>query len=324
MLEHGGNLNLASKQHGIALENWLDLSTGINPNGYPISAIAPTVWQRLPLDDDGLTEVACTYYGCQNALPVAGSQAAIQALPTLRPSCKVAMPEFMYQEHAQAWRKHGHTLQLFNRLTDDIVNQADVVLLCNPNNPTAQIVSPADLLQLHAKLTSKGGWLIVDEAFMDATPENSIAQYSHLPGLIVLRSIGKFFGLGGARAGFVLAHQQLLKRMQEALGPWGVAGPSRIITKQALSDFSWQRSTQLTLRQSSQRLAKLLHRYGLTPQAGTDLFQFVPTPLATQWQQHLASQGVWVRYFDTMSALRFGLPTENGWLKLEQALALKR
>ncbi len=99
MLEHGGNLVLAASQYGIPLENWLDLSTGINPNSYPIADMPPSIWQKLPTDNDGLI-AACAYYGCQFILPTAGSQAALQILSLLRAASKVAMPQLMYQEHA--------------------------------------------------------------------------------------------------------------------------------------------------------------------------------------------------------------------------------
>jgi len=320
LLEHGGNLNLAAVQYGIPLENWLDLSTGINPNGYPVPEIPPAIWQRLPLDDDGLIEAACTYFGCSTALPTAGSQAAIQVLPKLRPPCKVAMPSLMYKEHAHAWQRYGHQIYAFTDLQDAILNDADVVLLCNPNNPTASSFSPADLLDLHASLLRRGGWLIVDEAFMDATPENSIAQHTHLEGLFVLRSLGKFFGLAGARVGFLLARQQWLGKVQEELGPWSLSGASRFVAKQALSDFAWQQNARNQLAASSQRLAAILSENGLTAQAGTALFQFVPTNEAKLLQLQLAKQGIWVRYFPEASALRFGLPTEDGWKKLESTL----
>ena len=63
------------------------------------------------------------------------------------------------------------------------------------------------------------GWLVVDEAFMDCTPEHSLAAHSHLPGLVVLRSFGKFFGLAGARLGFVLAHAGVLRASPNCLAP---------------------------------------------------------------------------------------------------------
>lgn len=321
MLEHGGNLTLAARQYGIPLDDWLDLSTGINPNGYPIPEIPPAIWQQLPIDDDGLIEAARTYFGCQLALPTAGSQAALQILPKLRQPCRVAMPSPMYKEHAHAWQRGGHQISSFtNLLNENVLNNADVVLLCNPNNPTATTFSPADLLSLHAELHKRGGWLIVDEAFMDVTPENSIAQHAHLEGLLVLRSLGKFFGLAGARVGFLLAGQQMLTKVQEELGPWSLTGASRFIAKQALNDHAWQQNTRIQLLANSQRLAALLARYNLTPQAGTGLFQYVPTKQAEAWQRHLAKQGIWVRLFAETPALRFGLPTENGWEKLENAL----
>jgi cobalamin biosynthetic protein CobC len=320
MLEHGGNLTLAAAQYNIPLADWLDLSTGINPNGYPLPEIPPAIWQRLPLDDDGLIEAACAYFGSRAALPTAGSQAAIQILPRLRPPCKVAMPSLMYKEHAHAWQYCGHQISIFTDLDDDIVNSADVVLLCNPNNPTAGRFSPADLLHLHSRLQQRGSWLVVDEAFMDATPENSIAQHTHLEGLFVLRSLGKFFGLAGARVGFLLASPQWLSKAQEILGPWSLSGPSRFVAAQALSDFTWQQNTRMQLSASSLRLAALLSESGLTPHAGTALFQYAPLKDAELRQQQLAKQGIWVRYFPEACALRFGLPTENGWCKLESAL----
>lgn len=321
MLEHGGNITAASLKFGIPLADWLDLSTGINPDSYPIPEIPPAVWQKLPIDDDGLIEAACAYYGCQFALPTAGSQAALQTLPKLRSPSKVAMLSPMYNEHAQAWRRCGHDVRPFSGRPDNaILENADVVLICNPNNPTATRFSTTDLLDWHAQLAKRAGWLVVDEAFMDATPEHSIAQYAHLEGLFVLRSFGKFFGLAGARVGFLLANAYWLNKAQEIIGPWALTGASRFIAQQALRDQAWQQGAREQLSSSSQRLAALLHAHGLKPVAGTALFQFVPTLQATAWHQHLAAQGIWVRLFTEFSALRFGLPPEHGWATLEAAL----
>lgn len=321
MLEHGGNLALAAVQFGIPLDRWLDLSTGINPNGYPLPEIPPSAWQRLPLDNDGLIEAACAYYGCKFALATAGSQAALQVLPQLRAPSKIAMPSLMYQEHAKAWQRAGHEVIKFEYYPDEnIIKNVDVVLLCNPNNPTATQFSVAELLSWHAQLAKRGGWLIVDEAFIDAAPEQSIAQHAHVEGLFVLRSLGKFFGLAGARVGFLLGTEHVLLRAQEEIGPWSIPGPSRLVARQALTDKAWQQNTRLQLPVSSQRLANLLTQYGLVPKAGTVLFQFIPTELAIAWQQHLAKHGIWVRLFANEPALRFGLPPDDGWLRLENAL----
>ena len=78
MLEHGGNLRAALRQYGGALQDWLDLSSGINPQPYPTPMLAPQVWHRLPEDEPALALAAACYYQAPLMLPVAGTQAAIQ------------------------------------------------------------------------------------------------------------------------------------------------------------------------------------------------------------------------------------------------------
>ena len=321
MLKHGGNLSEAAKEYGIPLSAWIDLSTGINPQHYPISTIDSDTWQRLPDSHDGLVEAACAYYDCQNVLPVAGSQAALQILPRLKPHCHVAMPRNMYQEHAHAWQQNGHHVTLLDQApTTALLHQIDVLLLCNPNNPTGESYKAEQLLEWLQILDIHQGWLIVDEAFMDTTPETSIAQHTHMNGLVVLRSLGKFFGLAGARVGFLLAAEGLLLQAQGILGPWSIAGPSRIIAKAALEDYVWHEKTRRQLHMTSKRLQQTLSQYGLMSTGGTALFQYVTTPDAKRIHGALAKQGVWVRLFEQPQALRFGLPPDNCWDTFLQAL----
>src|SRR6187402_2098466 len=75
-IRHGGNLREAATRYGIALADWLDLSTGINPRAYPVSPVPVDAWRRLPEDADGFAELAAKHYRAPGALPVAGSQAA--------------------------------------------------------------------------------------------------------------------------------------------------------------------------------------------------------------------------------------------------------
>ena len=111
MLEHGGKLLRAAQHYGIPLTDWLDLSTGINPEVYPVRAIDPACWNRLPEDDDGLEAAAAAYYGNDRLLVLPGSQAGIQALPaTFRPLV-IACVSPLYEEHPQAWERAGHKLR---------------------------------------------------------------------------------------------------------------------------------------------------------------------------------------------------------------------
>jgi L-threonine-O-3-phosphate decarboxylase len=323
MLEHGGRLQQAALRYGVPAAQWLDLSTGINPQGWPAPAVPRAIWTRLPEDEDGLEAIAADCYGAPAALAVAGSQAAIQALPRLRAAARVGVIAPGYAEHAQAWTRAGHRVQrLPAAALFEAADTLDVVVLIHPNNPTGERYARADLLALHARLAARGGWLVIDEAFMDATPQYSLAADSAREGLLLLRSPGKFFGLAGARAGFVLAAPALLAGLREELGPWTVAAPTRWLLRQALADQAWQQRSRDSLARASQRLRRLLAGHGLAPTAGTALFQWVETDNAAQWQDELARRAILVRRFDQPPSLRFGLPGgEADWQRLEAALA---
>jgi cobalamin biosynthetic protein CobC len=326
MLEHGGKLRAAIQQYNIPLENWLDLSAALNPSPYPVGKIHYSVWHRLPEDDDALTTIAARYYGTEYLLPIAGSQAAIQVLPSLiKKSLCVGMLQPTYNEHPHAWQRAGHSV-VFLSAADDIdknIHTLDVLLLVNPNNPSGQLFSRTQLLHWHSILMQKNGWLIVDEAFLDSTPQHSLVADAHQHGLIVLRSLGKFFGLAGARVGFVFAHPDILTALRETLGPWPISHPSRLAAQRALIDTAWQQQQRDALPQQSARLAQLLTTHHLAPSGGCDLFQWAKTDNAVAIHHQLATQGILVRLYAEPASLRFALPaTEAEWERLTIALSL--
>src|SRR5574343_858745 len=258
MLEHGGRLREAAAHYDIPLADWLDLSTGINPQGWPVPLLPAAVWQRLPEANDGLEAAAAAYYGNPNLLPVAGSQAAIQWLPNLLPRAAVACIAPIYAEHPHAWQQAGHKIRFLQNATlpRALTAITPYILLCNPNNPTADRHPREAVIDAARQLKERGGWLIVDEAFVDATPELSLtplAGSEEAPNLIVFRSLGKFFGLAGARVGFVFAAPDLLNRMSEAMGPWTISGPSREVARQALLDAAWQDTVRPRLLAAGER-----------------------------------------------------------------------
>jgi cobalamin biosynthetic protein CobC len=225
-----------------------------------------------------------------------------------------------YAEHAHAWQQHGHQVLRVSE-AELLDTDADVTVIVNPNNPTGKRYAVEALLALHERLAARGGDLVVDEAFMDATPEHSLAPYCPREGLIVLRSLGKFFGLAGARVGFVLAENAVLQQLAELLGPWPVAAPSRYVATRALRDTDWQVFTRQALHSASLRLSGMLARHGLKPAGGNSLFQWVCCEDAANIHEQLARQGILTRRFDTPASLRFGLPCgEQSWTRLDAAL----
>lgn len=323
-IRHGGNLLAAAKRYKRPAQAWIDLSTGINPSGYPVPSLPAEVWQRLPQDDDGLAELAAQTYGAPRALPVAGSQAAIRTLPTLLRPGRVGIAALGYSEYAPAFAQAGHTVVLLDEadfLRHDLPDGLDHLVVVNPNNPTARCLSTETLLRWHGQLQT----LIVDEAFIDCTDAASLAAQSDRPGLVVLRSIGKFYGLAGIRCGFVLAAPDLLDALAERLGHWTVSGPARAMAKHALADKAWQDSTRIALHAQGHGLAMLLRDHGLTT-VSQPLFCWVPDDRAPTLHDALARHGIWTRLFDAAggcpASLRFGLPPDDdlAWQRLDAAL----
>lgn len=315
MLEHGGRLREASKRYGIAVDSWLDLSTGINPRGYPAPSIPVESWHRLPEEGDGLEEAAITHYRTKDILPVCGSQAAIQCLPRLREHSRVGVLFPGYMEHEHAWKTSGHEVTRMAKMED---NGFDVILLSNPNNPTGEEFSKERLMEIHENLSVKGGWLVVDEAFIEGSNAESLISPEMPEGLIVLRSFGKFFGLPGARVGFVAANGRILSPLRDLLGPWTIPGPSRIVAAKALEDKAWQSETRTEMALQGKRLERLLLDSGL-PSEGCWLFRYVRMENAKDLHECLASKGILTRLLG--EGLRFGLPgKEDEWDRLEKAL----
>lgn len=320
MLEHGGNLRQAAQRYG--RDDWIDLSTGINPWGYPVPALAAHAWHRLPEADPALALAACRYYRAPALLPVAGTQAAIQALPRLRPPSRVTVAAPSYAEHAHHWGRHGHALrQVCYAALEGAIDASDVVVVCNPNNPTGATIPAAQLRDWAARLGARGGWLVVDEAFGDTAPALSVAAHAQQPGLIVLRSVGKFFGLAGLRLGFVAAENALLARLAELLGPWAVSGPAQSIALAALTDHAWQAATQTRLHVAGARMCGLLGAHGIAA-AGTPLFHWWQEDRPEAFHAHLAQRGIWCRLFtEAARGIRLGLPAhEEDWQRLTRAL----
>lgn len=321
---HGGDLTSATARFGEPKGGWLDLSTGVNPLPYPMTALAAEVWQRLPqaAAREALIAAAARFYGVTDPTVIVaadGSQTLLQWLPRLTPRGRVAILAPTYGEYAPCWQQAGHEIVLVDDLAKAAVGQT--VILANPNNPDGRRISPDELLRWADALAALGGLLVVDEAFADAEPEFSLAPHAGRDGLVVLRSFGKFFGLAGLRLGFALAPPEFAERLRTALGPWPVSGPALAIGAQALADIAWSSWTRDRLRHDSARLASLLQRHGLEIVGRTAQFCLATHAQTPNLFDHLGRCGILTRPFaDQPSWLRFGLPNAEGFARLASAL----
>ncbi|OCX65980.1 threonine-phosphate decarboxylase [Thioclava sp. SK-1] len=319
MRDHGGNIDAAKALYGG--DDWIDLSTGINRVPYPLPNLPAHVWTMLPTEatKEALMQVARAAFGTTaHGIATAGAQAAIQMVPRLRAPghAKVLAPT--YNEHGAALLQAGWQVDEVPSLT--ALAGADLAVVVNPNNPTGQFYTQAELTQIRAQV----GLLIVDESFADPDPaQTMIGQLQGgAGGLIVLRSFGKFWGLAGARLGFAFGDQDMVARLRDMAGPWPVSGAAIEIGKIALQDRAWRDHSVMRLSQESAAMDRMAQAAGWQLVGGTALFRTYDTGAAQASQEHLARAQIWSRIFPYSSRwLRLGLPgTQAEWKRLSHAL----
>lgn len=278
-MDHGGNIHMASRKTGIPEKRIIDFSASINPLGMPVSARLALRRQFSLLGHypepfaEGLSEQIGHMLGvgpdaiiCGN-----GSTELIYLIPrTLKPR-HVLITAPTFSEYEKACRNSSDKLHVtryalkkennFDVRTDEFIQAmegssgssrvtryasppCDMAFICNPNNPTGRLIRKDDLLRIAEAAKRLGCYLIVDEAFIDFCPAESVAhEVAGNPFLIVLRSLTKFYALAGLRLGYGIfphAVAEMLKRQKE---PWTVNSLAQAAGKASIKDLDYQESS---------------------------------------------------------------------------------
>jgi len=311
--DHGGGLDAAIARWGGTRADWVDLSTGINPQPYPVTQVPEYAWTMLPdqTAQDDLLAAARSFWKVPHGaaiLAAPGASALIARIPALAPAGCVDIPTPTYNEHAAAFL--GQDWRLAQ--TPHARENADARVLVHPNNPTGRLWSQDNV---RAPLT------VIDESFCDVTPDASLILETTQPGRIVLKSFGKFWGLAGVRLGFAIALPDTIQQLADLCGPWATSGPALHIGAKALHDTTWASDTRTRLATDATRLDDLLLSHGATLAGGTSLFRLYNVDDAAAWQSKLAKAHIWSRVFPySKTYLRLGLPASDQWSQLEAAL----
>lgn len=307
MRDHGGGLDAAIAQYGGKRDDWLDLSTGINPHPYPLGDLDDEAWTALPDKGafDRLEAAARRFWSVPEGadiLAAPGASALIARIPNLLPAGQAEIPTPTYNEHAAAFEAQGWTLG----------EGGAAQVLVHPNNPDGREWTMPDWSR---SLT------VVDESFCDVIPDQSHVAQSTKPGTLILKSFGKFWGLAGLRLGFAIGDPALIAKLREAVGPWQVSGPALAIGTRALSDYGWAQNTRARLAVDTARMDGTMRHHGARHVGGTTLFRLYEVDDAAAWQDRLARGHVLSRTFPySKTWLRLGLPPTRGWAQLEAAL----
>jgi len=310
--DHGGGLDAAVARHGGARAGWIDLSTGINPLPYPVPPLPDDTWSALPdsAAHAALESAARSHWDVPEdaaILAAPGASALIARLPALTGAARVHIAAPTYNEHAAAFAAHGWEVTE-SAAAKDVAAR----VIVNPNNPTGAWHGAE---ALGAPLT------IVDESFADIRPAGSLIAHAGEPGVIVLKSFGKFWGLAGLRLGFAIGAPDLIETLGEWLGPWPVSGPALAVGELALRDMDWAARTRVRLERDAARLDALMNKAGAEVTGGCALFRLYRVENAARWQERLAKHHIWSRRFPYADDwLRLGLPAPGAWDRLEATL----
>jgi cobalamin biosynthesis protein CobC len=330
---HGGRLGAARLAYSQAPQPWIDLSTGINPRSYPAPRARGVTLNRLP--DTGelarLEGLAAAAFGVADpALVVAtgGTEPALRLLPFVVGGVMAAIVAGpTYGSHADGWAKAGVSSRVVaDGELDAAIGDRTALIVVNPNNPDGRLMSRDRLRRSHDAVASRGGVLVVDEAFAEVTPEASVADIAgtrEAERMVVLRSFGKFYGLAGLRLGFVIGSPAIAARVRALIGDWPVSVDAMAAGLAAYADRAWADRMRKQLAATARRLDVMLTRYGFEVVGGTSLYRLVRAADAPARFERLAAAGILTRPFQhDAKLLRFGLPgSPDAWRRLERALA---
>ena len=213
---------------------WLDFSANLRPEGPPewvMDVLRASLEDTRYYPDSEMRQARrglAAYTGLKEecVLPTAGGTAAIDLALSARGG-RVFIPEPEFGEYARRAAVHGRVCTRWK----GECGAGDTLILSNPNNPTGSVRSREELLALHEKLQPAGAELIVDEAFIDYCPENSLRK-EVLPRLAVIGSLTKILGIPGVRLGFICADPEVIHDLEGRALPWTLSAQAvRIATE---------------------------------------------------------------------------------------------
>ncbi|QFQ32839.1 histidinol-phosphate transaminase [Buchnera aphidicola (Aphis fabae)] len=115
------------------------------------------------------------------------------------------------------------------------LNKVKLIYICNPNNPTGNIILRKDIINL-LKITLGCALVVIDEAYIEFSSENSMVScLKNYPHLIILRTLSKAFSLAGIRCGFTLANKEIIDILNKVISPYPIATIVADIAIQSLS-----------------------------------------------------------------------------------------
>lgn len=312
---HGGNVTAVAREFGIAPERILDFSANVNPLGLPRRAAErlareaadPRLLTAYP-DPEAreLRGLLAERLQVSTESIVIGSgadaliHAAVRALAPHR--CILPVPAFA--EYARAARGAGSSACQ----PDSRLQTGDLLILNNPHNPTGACLTRSEMLDRIAEARAAGAAVLADEAFIDYAPAAAITRdAAAIPGIVAIRSLTKFFGCPGLRAGYAVAAPETVRRIAEQLPAWPVTTLALNALAEALRDTEYARETLERNERAREALSLALAALGCEalPSAANFLLVRVADAIAVR-ARLIREHGILVRECESFEGLERG------------------
>jgi threonine-phosphate decarboxylase len=283
-LEHGGNIYKIAEELGIPESRLIDFSASINPLGISdkVKDVINREMDNLVNYPDPDTKMLRHKIAEHNGIDPEtiicgnGSTELIYLIPRALKPEKVLIPVPTFSEYERACkiscelRVVSYELKKENGFKikpDEFIKAmqvCDMAFLCNPNNPTGQLLNKNDVLRVAEAARDMKCVLVVDEAFIDFRPEESvIGHVQDNPYLIVLRSMTKFYALTGLRIGYGVFPANLISAIKEFKEPWTVNNLAQKAAIASLQDSEYADKTQRLIKSEKEFLENSFNKMGI-------------------------------------------------------------
>jgi threonine-phosphate decarboxylase len=321
-IEHGGNIYRVAKELGVPARDIIDFSASINPLGISErvkTAVMKALQEAHHYPDpeaERLREELAAFHGIdpEGILCGNGSTELIYLIPRALKPERVLIPAPTFAEYeravARAQEADHRTLIRFLYLEEERdfridpeefieamrKNACDMAFLCNPNNPTGLLMGRDEVLKIAEAASNMECILVVDEAFMDFCPgESVIKAVESNPYLIVLRSMTKFYSLTGLRVGYGVFPLHIIETLKGFKEPWTVNVLAQAAAIEALRDIEYAEKTREFINSERMFLEDCLRQLGIKPFPSEVNFYLLKLEKAETVVESLRRKGILVR-----------------------------
>ncbi|MFB6356977.1 MAG: histidinol-phosphate transaminase [bacterium] len=311
-----------------------DLSISINPLGPPNSFQEGSSNQQTRSYPDRerrqfrKTVASRLEIPFQNILPTAGSGESISLLVSQFSDSDILVttPTFtefedMFKAVARVqthwfWRKEPSLEGLIESLR---LKEPDVCILCNPNNPTGQLLAQDQIKKIIRTARKLNTIVVLDEAYMSLSLEphqTSIPLVDQYDNLVVLRSLTKFFGIPGRRIGYLVASSRLIESLRLRQNPWPCERGTLVQARQALENKQFRSQTRDWLNHNYEYVMTTLTSLGNVELYPSKCHLFLIKARVKNIGKKLAKKGFCIRDASTFTNIdkdwiRFSLRRES-------------